>query len=383
MLQSYDRLPSLTGLRWFAAFAVFVCHIVQRGLFADQGVASALARLTPMGSIAVSLFFTLSGFVLTWSVREGGSTRNFWRRRFAKIYPLHFVTFLIAAVIILSLAEPVLPGGSVWDGLVPNLLLVHSWLPDAYIVSGFNTPSWSLSCEFAFYLSFPLWYRLLRRVPAHRLWWCAAGLATAVICVPFVARLFPAGAEAAPGMPLTEMWFTYWFPPVRVLEFALGIVMALILRAGVWRGPGVGSAALLLGAGFGLSLVVPPMFTLAATTVVPVALLITAAADADLRGRRTGLRSAVLVRLGEWSFAFYLLHFLVIRYGQRLLGGEQGYARQWDTPAVFGLALLALVVTLGASALLHIFVERPCMRLLGGRRPEAREPAPAPSALSA
>ncbi|MFI9629592.1 acyltransferase family protein [Streptomyces sp. NPDC052042] len=372
-----DRLPSLTGLRWFAALFVFVCHIAQQGIFSDPRVASALGRLTSLGSIAVSLFFVLSGYVLTWSARDGDSVGSFWRRRIAKIYPLHFVTFCIAGVIVLSLSEPVLPGGSVWDGMVSNLLLVHSWLPDVSIVSGFNTPSWSLSCELAFYFTFPLWYRLLRRVRAQRLWWYAAGLAVAVMCLPFVAGLLPHSAEVAPGMPLREMWFTYWFPPVRALEFILGIVLALLQRERLWRGPGTGTAVLLLAGAFALNQVVPPMFTFTATTVVPVALLIAAVADDDVRGRRTGLSSTVLIRLGEWSFAFYLVHFLVIRYGHRLLGGEQGYARQWDTAAALGVTVAALGTTVLASALLHIFVERPCMTLLRGRRtPGDSVPAP-------
>ncbi|MGK5627218.1 acyltransferase family protein, partial [Streptomyces sp. URMC 123] len=386
MLHRVDRLPSLTGLRWFAAFAVFACHIAQQGFFADRQVGTALLHITTLGSIAVSVFFMLSGFVLAWSARDEDSAPTFWRRRFAKIYPLHLVTFCLAAFIILSLSEPVLPGGSVWDGLVPNLLLVQSWLPEPSIVAGFNTPSWSLSCEFAFYATFPLWYRLVRKIPARRLWWCAAGLAAAVICVPFVTSRFPASAEMAPGMPLNELWFACWLPPVRMLEFVLGIVMALILRAGVWRGPRVGVAALLLAASYGVTQVVPPMFTIAACSVVPAALLITALADADLRGRRTGLRSAVLVRLGEWSFAFYLVHFMVIRYGHRLMGGELGYARQWDTPGAVLLALAMLVVATLAGGLLHTVVERPCMRLLGSRHPApaaALEPATAAGPVAA
>ncbi|MCD9140526.1 acyltransferase family protein [Streptomyces albireticuli] len=384
MLPRVARLPSLTGLRWFAALAVFACHIFQQGIFADQKLGAELAKFTPLGSIAVSFFFVLSGFVLTWSARGGDSVPAFWRRRFAKIYPLHFVTLCIAGAIILGLSEPVLPGGSVWDGLVPDLLLLQSWLPEPSVISGFNTPSWSLSCEMAFYLSFPLWFRLFRRMSGTRLWWWAGGLAAAVVCVPFVAALLPESAEVAPGMPLNELWFVYWFPPVRALEFVLGVVMALILGKGLWRGPGVGLSALLLAGGFALTQAVPSMFTLQAATVVPATLLITAAADADVRGLRTwGLRSAVLVRLGEWSFAFYLVHFIVIRYGHRLLGGDLGYGKQWDTPGAIGVALLGVAVATCAAALLHTFVEKPAMRLLGGRRGAAARrdvtaPAPAP-----
>ncbi|MFH9553547.1 hypothetical protein [Streptomyces sp. NPDC017435] len=43
------------------------------------------------------------------------------------------------------------------------------------------------------------------------------------------------------------------------------------------------------------------------------AVLICAAARADSDGRRTGLGGAWMIRLGHWSFAWYLLHEIVIR----------------------------------------------------------------------
>ena len=42
-----------------------------------------------MSPIAVSLFFILSGFVLTHSARAPESARAFWLRRFFTIYPNH------------------------------------------------------------------------------------------------------------------------------------------------------------------------------------------------------------------------------------------------------------------------------------------------------
>ena len=40
-----------------------------------------------LGPLAVSLFFILSGFVLTRFARPGDTARAFWRRRVVKIYP--------------------------------------------------------------------------------------------------------------------------------------------------------------------------------------------------------------------------------------------------------------------------------------------------------
>lgn len=37
-----------------------------------------------------------------------------------------------------------------------NLAVVHSWFPDPRVYFSANAPSWSLSCEAAFYASLPL-----------------------------------------------------------------------------------------------------------------------------------------------------------------------------------------------------------------------------------
>ena len=83
------ELHALTGLRFFAAFSVVIYHFAQP-LFA--GAAAPIRSLAGTGYIAVSLFFLLSGFVLSYSYlnRQGdmrGSRRGFWAARFARIYP--------------------------------------------------------------------------------------------------------------------------------------------------------------------------------------------------------------------------------------------------------------------------------------------------------
>ena len=81
-----DRLPSLTQLRWVAAFLVFLAHARNLGLF---GTGDLGRRYAPWafggGSIGVSLFFVLSGFVIAWSARPHDRPTAFWLRRFARI----------------------------------------------------------------------------------------------------------------------------------------------------------------------------------------------------------------------------------------------------------------------------------------------------------
>lgn len=88
------RLPSLTGLRFYMALAVLQCHAL--GIFANGSALPRSPVLTSAGPVAVSGFFVLSGFVLTWSSQMGERVRAFWRRRFWKIFPGHAFGWALA-----------------------------------------------------------------------------------------------------------------------------------------------------------------------------------------------------------------------------------------------------------------------------------------------
>ncbi|MCG8970427.1 acyltransferase family protein [Streptomyces sp. CL12-4] len=77
-----SRLPSLTGLRFLAALAVFAHHaflpIPPLRLLADDATEFRLYRwFNQAGGLGVSFFFVLSGFVLTWSARHDDTTTSF------------------------------------------------------------------------------------------------------------------------------------------------------------------------------------------------------------------------------------------------------------------------------------------------------------------
>ncbi|WP_344241711.1 hypothetical protein [Actinocorallia libanotica] len=175
-------------------------------------------------------------------------------------------------------------------------------------------------------------------------------------------------------MSLTQNWFLVSFPPVRTLDFVLGILAARIVLSGRWIGLPVPAALGLLAAGFAAQVALwPTVYGLTATIVAPVALVITAIAAADLRGAPSLLRSGPLRFLGEISFASYLVHFLVLSFAHIPLGA----ARSWDAPA----ATVIIAALFGATTLLswglHRLVEVPAMRRWS--RPAADTPAPAPA----
>ncbi|MFE9427589.1 acyltransferase family protein [Kitasatospora sp. NPDC006697] len=364
-----DRLPSLTGMRFGAAFLVFLCHSFVLGYF-DARTEAKLAPLAfAIGWLGVEFFFVLSGFVLTWSARGRQPVRRFWRRRLAKIYPNHVVAWGAAIVLALLAGQQVHLGD-----LLPSLFLVHTWLPEARFILTINVVTWSLSCELLFYLAFPLLHGLVRRIPAARLWWAVAGVTAVILLLPAIGQAWLPGRPRLPGlgMSLTQNWFLVSFPPTRALDFTLGILMARIVQEGRWPRISPLVPAVLLAVGFAAQLTAyPGVYSLSAPVALPLALLVPAVAAVDLRGGRSLFRSRPVVWLGTVSYASYLTHFLVLEFGHTALGST----RSWTTPAAIGvLAGMFGAATLVAWAL-HSLVENPAMRLLAA--PRAARPTPA------
>ncbi|MEU3466126.1 acyltransferase [Streptomyces sp. NPDC006733] len=351
------RLPSLTGLRFAAAFLVFGFHLQVAHLFpAGSSGDLLLGRVFGHGAIGVSFFFILSGFVLTWSARPGERARRTWRKRAAKVYPNHLVSALVALVAVAGGAASA-AGGASAGVVVPNLLLVQSWSSDPDVYYGLNTVSWSLSCEAFFYLLFPWLLRGLTRLGPRALWPLAVGLAALTCCLPLVTLGW--------SQP-TAYWFLYVLPATRLSEFCLGMVLARIVAAGQWIRCPIWAAGLLLVAAYVAVGHLPERLGYVAVTVVPLALLIPALATADLAGRRTVWSTRRAVWLGEVSFAFYMMHQLVIRFVSKALHVPATTAPDWGVAEVVAVQLAMLAGSLCAAWLLWRVVERPLHELLRG-----------------
>ncbi len=333
-------------------------HTTTLHSFANPAIADPLGRYAPrIGGIAVEFFFVLSGFVLTWSVRPGDTTRAFWLRRVTKIYPNNIVACLLAIIGLVITGQAVRPAIA-----LPNVLLVQDWVPIVSVSGGLNRPSWSLGCEVLFYAMFPVLLPLIRRIP-DRLLWAAAGCVVAVIAIlPTVAHLLPDQGPFTDGLGWPQYWFLYVFPVSRLLEFTLGIVVARIVLADRWIRFGFGPAIWLAAAAVVLNEFVPERYGLVATMIVPLALVVGAGAGADLHGRPSWVRGRVAVWLGEVSFAFYIVHYLVLMYSHQIFAG-----RVWSWPVAVGNILVLFCIALALANILYVTVERPLVRAMNRR----------------
>ena len=336
------RLDSLTGLRWWAAFAVFVYHFRNVGGF--PGVNLAL-----VGYTGVAFFFVLSGFVLTWSARPETTARQFWARRFARIWPAHFVALLVAIPVFYRFTpSPEYWWQKPWAVLpvVLSVVLLHGWSNSAQFLFAGNPASWTLACEAFFYGVHPAVNAALARV---RSW----GLPVVAVAATVIGTAMAVSGIAWP-QPVARCW-----------EFILGMTAALAIKRGVrvrlpmfvvyFTAAGIAVAYwALYAAGYAptiaqrlpsevWAIVLPVIYTAA----------IMVAATADIDGRRSLMRHRLMVIGGEWSYCFYLVHATVLYAAAEIMGtrsfGIVGFA------AIFLASLLA-------AGLLHTVVEKPCER---------------------
>jgi peptidoglycan/LPS O-acetylase OafA/YrhL len=300
----------------------------------------------------VSFFFMLSGFVLAWSHQPGDRPVRFYRRRVARIYP----AYLVAVAVGLALAPRILfqvdhtPIGTV----LAVIALVQAWSSDPAVYFAVSSPLWSLSCEAFFYLAFPLFIGRLAVLSERVRVALGVAMVATVWAIPLLAR--PRG-EFGFGF-----WLVYICPLTRLAEFIIGILIALTIRDGRRSPVGLAGAAVLAAAAYVTAGWVPRYLMWAATTVVPFALLIAAAASTDLAGRvPRWLGSRTLLLLGTWSYGFYLLHMYVIG----LWWEPVWYFR---APALLVQVGPPLVLSIAAAGILHTLIERPMDTALRGPR---------------
>lgn len=358
-MEDVRRLDSLTGLRAVAALVVFLSHA--RWLVPNLEIASVeghelnVRMLVQQGNVGVSFFFLLSGFVLAWAHRSGGPARAFYGRRFARIYPNQLVTWcawlvLVSAGVLFS-APPTL------GPALANLLLVQAWVPIETWYFGMNPPSWSLSNEVFFYAVFPALVVVIRRLPDRRLLPVAGTLTGLAIAIP--ALLFAVDGRLGGEL---AYYFSYVFPPTRLIEFALGVVLGVAVSRGRWSGIGLWWPTALAVAAYVVAGRTPRILLGVAVTIVPFVFLVLAAAGADLAGRRSPWRHPAVTHLGRVSFAFYLVQYAVIDVLRR--ANPSGAS---TLAGGLALVVLAFVITLAIAEALHALVERPAERLLRSR----------------
>jgi peptidoglycan/LPS O-acetylase OafA/YrhL len=336
-------LPALTGLRFFAALAVLLYHY--GAAFAERsGVPGPLAHMLHNGYLGVSLFFVLSGFILTYTHQRDVLDRrflaDFYMARFARVYPVYLLALMIALPV---LVRPLSPAD-----VAAVLTMVQAWTPPrssaGYL---WVMQAWTLSVEMAFYLFFPAILLCAKQLNALTTGLIAA--AAAALILIFGLSSVPPGTASIPYLSSST---EFPIPLLRSAEFVYGVMLCrlTVLYPHLSKAIGGNVLEILLAAAAVATLCfASDVHSKALFTVVIGVLIFQLAGGYGVL--TAALSSKPLILLGGASYALYLLQ------GPLRAICEQYIPHPFDR-------FLSPVVTIAAAIAVFQFWEQPCRRLL-------------------
>lgn len=348
---SSGMIKPLTSLRFFFSVLVFTSHLWFLE-YDHPTVAYIHKNIFKEGFIGVSFFFILSGFIMSYSygqklLEDRISFTNYWVARVARIYPVHFLTLVLA--IPLSFNTDVIS----WvDKLLLNLLLLQSFIPsDGYYLT-FNAVSWSISTEMFFYIVFPVLVLLFTR---RKLRW--AVMLAYIVLIPIGVALTKDALHHA---------IFYVNPLMRLGDFIVGMMLYRLYAQrkdneylNNRRFANIAEVLTMLTM-FGFLYFykhIPMGYRYSLYYLPPMALLVyvfsySKGFISDIMSHR------LFVFLGDVSFVFYMLHILVIRYYTML------QAEFTMLPLNYVAAIILYFVTLGLAIIVHKYYEMPLSNYL-------------------
>jgi peptidoglycan/LPS O-acetylase OafA/YrhL len=360
-VEPLGHVPALDGIRALAVVAVLLFHGDIPG---TQG-----------GFLGVSVFFTLSGFLITtlllvqWGEHSEISLRTFWSRRFRRLLPASW--FTMALVLVMGLV-------GVWDteqlrslrGDVPwsmaELVNWHFIASARTYGDSFTPPSplehfWSLAIEQQFYVLLPLvlvGVLTLGARSARRSGGAMSLRRTLSPLVTVLAVLAVASAIANGVLAERSIDRAYFGTDTRAAELLVGALLACLVPRSRRAANGRARAAIVALGAAGLASLVWLVATarLDDTWLYPWGLLLTSASTVAMvmavlqqgAGSRL-LALPPLPDLGRISYGVYLLHWPIFLW---LTPERTG----WSTWPLFGVRL---GVTLVASVAMFRLLERP------------------------
>jgi len=342
---SFGYQPALDGLRALAVAVVLLFH---------QGFSWMTG-----GYVGVSVFFTLSGYLITSLLliehHSTGRVRYgaFYVRRVKRLLPASLACLL--AVSVLSARGTFARATGLRGDVIAATLQVANWrsltrgTSYAQLVQRGLSPVdhfWSLSVEEQFYWLWPLAFAglaLLARKRGHRVVVMGAAAVAAMVVAPIIAWVW--GADAA-----------YWATPARLGEIMVGAALAAALhhsaRRPTWlRWVGVAGIALVMAA----ASLLPSGSGFAYNGGLPLFALASAALILGLQVSgpvRSLLAWTPFVEIGRISYGVYLYHWPVYV----VLDQQRVHHAGW---ALFAVRLAA---TLAVATGSYFLVERPLRR---------------------
>lgn len=334
-------INTLTSLRFLFALMVFGAHCYVIDNFFST-------HFFKEGFVGVSFFFILSGFIIAYNYQEKFeenriTKRTFWVARFARIYPLHWLTLFIAA----ALGNYVIASDALdWcKHFLASFTLTNAYVPQADYFFSFNSPSWSLCCEQLFYLCFPFFIPITKNYKHLTCFFVIAALLVLV------------GMYFTPENYIKEYWYVN--PITRLPDFIVGILLFRLYK--YLKNKNITSrqgsifevvSVILFLAFYFYAAEVPKVYRYSCYYWLPVALvLVSFALQKGILSRI--LSNCLLAIGGEISYSFYLIHlFILLSYAEWQKGSSIHIAWYISVPVLFCITVLL-------SLLSYYYFEKP------------------------
>lgn len=368
------RFVHIESLRGLAVLAVLAFHVSVLTDHIGRGVTGRLSA--PLGTLGVSVFFVLSGFLLYRPLiaarRSGLPTRpvgEYFKRRARRILPSYWVALTVLAIF------PGIVGVFTADfWRYYGLLQIYS----EETVGGGLSVAWTLCVEAAFYLLLPVWALCAARARSERAD-VAAIVVVAVASGAVQLAVMQHSIGRLVGVSLAGQ--AIWFALGMLLAHASVSETRVVERTGthgalLWTGAGAclaGLAALSDGAGYAAwlnaqSLPVPTVESVlrivltAGFCALAVAPALFATARRDVPRRVFGW--GPVRELGVVSYGLFLYHLTVAQWllwddaPEQFRASGLGLENMLGDGATAILFVLTLAVTLPLAWLNHRLVER-------------------------
>jgi peptidoglycan/LPS O-acetylase OafA/YrhL len=361
------RLDALTSLRFIAAAMIVISHTVGYFYLDPHEVVKNL----PLAQ-GVSFFFVLSGFILTYVYQDLSglkATLHFLAARIARVYPVYIITAIVAFAIFPGSMVAKKPLGML-ETAATQLFMVHGWIPERFFYFSINSPSWSISTEFFFYLAFPLLVLNIRKNWIVKLAILAL-LPVSLIVASQICHL-PTLGEAE---QVSTHGLLYINPLSRIFEFYLGMLTCLVVSRLKQREPDRAVTTFVELAAVALIVAVimniePLMFKSGLTTKFPTLslylkycgnmlgyVLLIGAVSLERGLVAQIMRAPLLVFLGEVSYSVYLIHYPLFAWY------NNNHLLFATTPRIMRYSIYWAAL-LGLSTASFLFLEKPARKFL-------------------
>jgi peptidoglycan/LPS O-acetylase OafA/YrhL len=345
-------IPSLDGLRAISISIVLVSH---------AGYGSAVP-----GGLGVTIFFFLSGYLITTLLMDERARSGridigkFYLRRVFRLFPSLLVTLVIAYLLVIL---GLLDGGISWAGVLAQLLYFANYY-SLFFDPGNTTAAgtgilWSLAVEEHFYMIYPA---VLVGLFAFCLSRRRIALLLSIACLAVLAwRMYLA------GLPNFETQRTYYSSDTRVDSIVFGCLLAFAAnpRAAISKtsSPLLQQTSAMLLAAAAIVMIMTIVwrdvyfretfrYSLQGLALMPVFYFaIKGAAHFPF----TMLNHPCIARLGIYSYAIYLIHYIVIKVIEK--------NAPWLATTKPLLVLVTFVIATVYAAILDVFVDSYFRRL--------------------